>query len=115
MSSAAEAELGAIFITSKEIVPIRQTLIEMGWPYPPTPIKTDNSTETGVVNDTFIARKNKSTELWLHWLIRREAQQQFRFYWDPGSKNWADYSNKHHPTIYHESKRPLFSGAAHKL
>ena len=29
MSSAAEAELGAIFITAKRLVPMRQTLIEM--------------------------------------------------------------------------------------
>ena len=30
MSSAAKAELGTIFITAKELVPMRQTLIEMG-------------------------------------------------------------------------------------
>ena len=34
MSSAAEYEMGALFITAKEIVPIRQTLIGMGWPQP---------------------------------------------------------------------------------
>ena len=41
MSSAAEAELGAIFITAKELVPIRQALTDMGWPQPPTPIQTE--------------------------------------------------------------------------
>ena len=51
MSSAAEYELGAIFITSKELVPMRKTLIEMGWPHPPTPIQTDNSTAADVVNE----------------------------------------------------------------
>ena len=36
MSSAAEAELGALYITFKEMVSIRQKLIEMGWKqYPP--------------------------------------------------------------------------------
>ena len=30
MSSAAEAELARLFITAKDMVPIRQTLIEMG-------------------------------------------------------------------------------------
>ena len=30
MTSAAEAELGALFVTAKELVPIRQTLKEMG-------------------------------------------------------------------------------------
>ena len=31
MYSAAEAELGMLHIMAKEMVPIRQTLIEMGW------------------------------------------------------------------------------------
>ena len=30
---------------------MRQTLIEMGWPQPPTPIQTDNTTAKGVVNN----------------------------------------------------------------
>ena len=57
MSSAAKAGLGAIFITAKELVTMRQTLIEVGWPQPPTLIQTDNSTEAGVVNYTIIAWK----------------------------------------------------------
>ena len=35
ISSAAEVELGYTLITAKKIVPMRQTLIEMGWPQPP--------------------------------------------------------------------------------
>jgi hypothetical protein len=54
MTSAAEAELGALFVTAKELVPIRQTLIEMGWKHPMTPIQTDNTTAAGVVNNTII-------------------------------------------------------------
>jgi hypothetical protein len=38
MSSAAEAELGALYITAKELIPIRHTIIEMGWKQPITPI-----------------------------------------------------------------------------
>eukprot|EP00804_Cyclotella_cryptica_P009041 CCRYP_003144-RB/>CCRYP_003144-RB protein AED:0.42 eAED:0.43 QI:0/0/0/1/0/0/2/0/355 len=33
-SSAAESELAALFICAKEMVPLRQSLIEMGWPQP---------------------------------------------------------------------------------
>ena len=115
MSSASEAELGAIFITAKELLPMRQTLIDMGCPKPPTQIQTDNSTAAGVVNETIIALKTKSMDLQLHCLRCRESQQKFIFYWAPGSNNWADCSTKYHPPIYQESKRPLFSGAAHKL
>jgi hypothetical protein len=38
MSSASKAELGALYTTAKEMVPLRQTLIEMSWLQPHTPI-----------------------------------------------------------------------------
>ena len=41
MASAAEAEMAALFITAKNIIPLRHTLIEMGWPQPQTPIQYD--------------------------------------------------------------------------
>ena len=74
-----------------------QTLIETGWPQPPSPIQTDNCTASGVVNDTIISRKIKSMDLRLHWLRCHEAQQQFHSYWAPGSNNWAEYSTKNNP------------------
>jgi hypothetical protein len=110
MTSAAEAELGALFVTAKELVPIRQTLIEMGWKQPMTPIQTDNTTAAGVVNNTIIPKRSKSMDLRFWWLKCREAQQQFRFYWAPGRNNWGDYSTKHHPPIYHESNRARCAG-----
>jgi hypothetical protein len=44
MSSAAKAELGALYTTAMEMVPPCQTLIKMGWLQPCTPIQTDKST-----------------------------------------------------------------------
>jgi hypothetical protein len=73
MSSATKAELGALYIAAKEMVPLRQTLNEMGWPQPRTPIQTDNSTAVGVTNHTIVPRKTKSTDLCLCWLQCREA------------------------------------------
>ena len=84
MSSASEAELGALYITAKEMVPVRQKLIEMGWKQPPSPIQTDNLAAAVLVNKTIIQRKSKSLDLRFHWLICRELQGQFRFYWIPG-------------------------------
>ena len=109
MTYAAEAELGALYITAQKMVPTRQTFIEMGWPQPPTPIQTDNTTAEGVVNNKIVTKKLKSMDLRLHWLRCREAQKQFRFYWDKGPNNWGDYHTKQHPPVYHESKRPLFA------
>jgi hypothetical protein len=50
MSSAAEAELGALYLNAKETVYLRQILHEIGHYQPPTPIQTDNTTAEGVVN-----------------------------------------------------------------
>jgi hypothetical protein len=105
MSSAAEAELAALFLTSKELVPLRQTLEEMGWPQPKTPVQTDNSTAVGVTNNTIVPKRTKSMDMRFHWLRCRAAQNQFRYYWAKGPDNEGDYSTKHHPDIYHESKR----------
>jgi hypothetical protein len=38
VSSAAKAELGTLYTTAKEMVPLRQTLIKMGWPQQTTPL-----------------------------------------------------------------------------
>ena len=47
-SSAAEAELGALFKNIKEGRVIRLTLEEMGHPQPPTPVHCDNETAVGI-------------------------------------------------------------------
>ena len=49
MSSAAEAELGALFINCRESIPARHALEIMGHKQPPTPVHTDNTTYLGVV------------------------------------------------------------------
>jgi len=110
MSSASEAELGAMFITAQAMVPIRNTLEEMGWPQKRSPIQTDNSAAAGVVNNTIVPRHLKAMDRRLHWLWCRDSQGQFRYYWAPGSSNWGDYSTKHHPPIYHTTHRQQFAG-----
>ena len=97
ISSASEAELGAIFITAQEMVVMRQTLEEMKWPQPKSPIQTDKSAAAGVVNNNTAPRKLKTMYRRLHWIRCREAQGQFRYYWASGNLNWGDYSTKHHP------------------
>jgi len=105
MASAAEAELAACFITAKEMVPMRQTLIEMGWPQPPSPVQTDNSTAVGFINKTIVPRRIKSMDMRFYWLRCRESQGQFRWYWAPGPTNEGDYGTKNHPPIHHIAKR----------
>ena len=108
MSSAAEAELGALYINAREVIPLRHLLLEMGHPQPPTPIQTDNSTALGVVNNTIQPKRTKAMDMRFHWLRCRINQQQFRPYWRAGATNLADYVTKHHPAIHHQAVRPLF-------
>ena len=109
MFSASEAELGAMFITAQEMVAMRQNLQEMKWPQPKYPLQTENSAAAGVVNNNIVPRKLKTMDRRLHWLRCREAQGQFRYYWASGNLNWGDYSTKHHPPLYNESRRIQFS------
>jgi len=108
MSSAAEAELGALFINCREAVPARHTLEEMGHKQPPTPMQTDNTTALGVVTNNIASKRLKSMDMKLHWLRCRAAQKQFRHFWRPGPSNNADYVTKHHAPIHHRVVRAKY-------
>ncbi len=84
MLSAAEAELGALFLNAKEAVIIRQILTEMGHPQPRTPIQTDNTMAEAVVNNRVQPKRLKAMDMRIHWLKCREAQGQFKIHWRPG-------------------------------
>ena len=108
--SAAEAEIGALFMVAQDMVPLRNMLNEMGWPQPRSPIQTDNSTANGYVNNTIVVKRLKAADMRIDWLRCREAQGQFRIYWDKGPNNNADYHTKRHPPAYHIAKRPTHAG-----
>jgi hypothetical protein len=59
MALAAKAELAALFIAAHEMVPHRQTLINMGWPQPRSPIQTDISMANGVTNNAIVPKRAK--------------------------------------------------------
>eukprot|EP00804_Cyclotella_cryptica_P022419 CCRYP_021142-RA/>CCRYP_021142-RA protein AED:0.48 eAED:0.48 QI:0/0/0/1/0/0/3/0/284 len=107
-SSAAEAELGALYINSRETIPIRHLLEEMGHAQPPTPIQIDNSTAHDVVNKTIQPKHTKAMDMIFHWLRCRTNQKQFRIYWRAGASNLADYVIKHHVPIHHCTIRALY-------
>jgi len=68
MASAAKSELAALFVTAREMMPHRQTLIAMGWPQPKTPFQTDNSTAVGVTNKTIVPCRAKMMDMHFWWL-----------------------------------------------
>ena len=108
MSSAAEAELGVLYINAREAVPMRTLLEEMGHPQPKTPIQTDNTTAIGVVTNNVQPRRTKAMDMRFHWLRDRAARDQFRWLWRPGTTNLADYWTKHHCPAHHQAMRPEF-------
>ena len=77
MASAAEAELGALYINAKKAVPMRITLEEMGHQQPMTSMQTDNTTALGVATNNVQPQRTKAMDMRFHWLRDREAQQQF--------------------------------------
>ena len=74
-ASAAEAELGALFLNAREAKVLRITLQELGHPQPPTPIHVDNTTEVGIVNNTIKRQRSRAMEMRYFWLIDKYCQK----------------------------------------
>ena len=96
MSSAAEAELGALYINAQEAVYLQQILTKMGHTQPRMPIQTDNTMAERVINNKIQPKCTKAMDMHFHWLRNQEAQDQFKIYWRPGKTNLAVYYTKHH-------------------
>ena len=91
MASAAEAELAALFMNGQEAVALRNCLEAMGYPQPPTPMKTDNITANGIINNTMKQKRSKAIDVRFYWLRDRVKQGQFYVYWESGKTNHGDY------------------------
>lgn len=107
-ASAAESELGALFVNAKEGKVIRLILHELGHKQPATPIHCDNSTAAGIANNTVKRQRSRSMEMRYFWIADQVARNQFNVKWHPGQENLADYYTKHHPTSHHTRVRPFY-------
>ena len=106
MSSAAKAEICALFITSRQAIPARRLLEEMSHKQPPTPIQTDNTTALGFVARNLNPKATKSTSM-RYWRIQdRSDQKQFRYYWSSGKGNRGEYWTKYFCAAHHREQRP---------
>jgi hypothetical protein len=108
MSSAAEAEMWAVFINAKEGAVLHTTLEELGHKHPPTPMVTDNTTATGYSNGTIKQKRTKAFDMRFYWIKDRVKQRQFNVDWGPGYKNLADYFTKHHSPSHHKIMREIY-------
>jgi hypothetical protein len=107
VASAAESEVGACFHNAQSGSPIRVTLTELGHTQPLTPLRTDNSTAFGIVNETIKQKRSKAMDMRYHWLTDRVHQKQFDVYWRPGRENLGDSHTKHHSAQHHKDMRRL--------
>ena len=108
LSSAAEAEVGALYLNAKEAIPIRMALQELGHPQQQTPITTDNSTAMSIANNECKQIKMKTMDMHFYWLRDTQSQDQFKYLWCPANRNLGDYYTKHHPVYHHQNMRPIY-------
>ena len=114
LSSATEAELGALFFNGKEAATIRTMLEDMGHPQLATPMQTDNSCASGISNNTVKQRRSKAIDMRFYWIQDRVKQGQFNIHWRRGSDNLADYFTKHHSPAHHRLMRSRYLLNLHK-
>ena len=105
MSSAAEAELGELFLNATNVVSIQNTLYDMNHPQPPTPIKTDNTTALCVITNIIKRKGTKAMDMRFHWVFDRINQKKLCVYWGPRLQHEIGYFTKHHQPSHHKSRR----------
>jgi hypothetical protein len=115
MSSAAEAEIGSVFLNAKEATLLRTTLEEMGHLQPPKPLQTDKTTATGYSNDTIKQIHTHAMDMRFYWVKDRVKQGQLHVYWGPGYQNLANYFAKHHSPTHQKRMREMYIHASVRL
>ena len=115
MSSALEAELGALFINFRKAIPELHALEEMGHKQPPNTIEIDNKTALVFVTNNISSKRLKYMDMKIHWLRCQEIQGKFRHYWHLGPANMGDYVTKHHAAFYHCAVQGTFLTPKFKL
>jgi hypothetical protein len=107
-ASAAESELGALFLNIKEGRVLRLTLTEMGHLQPPTPIHCDNATAVGIANETVKKHRSRPMEMRYFYSCDQVKEGNFDVQWHPGLENLGDYTTKHHDAKHHINVRPIY-------
>ena len=83
-------------------------LAEMGRQQPPTPVSTDNTAATRIVNGTAKQKRSRVIDMIFYWVRDRIRQNHFHISWEEGKNNLADYVTKHHPIWNHRKMRPRY-------
>jgi hypothetical protein len=79
------------------------------------PLRTDNSTAYGIVNETIKKKRSKAMDMRYHWLTDRVHQKQLDVFGRPGRENLGDYHTKHHSAQHQKDMRHLILHDANSL
>jgi hypothetical protein len=115
VAPAAKSGVGAYFHNTQSGAPLRITLTKLGHTQPPMPLRTDNSTAFGILNETIKQKRSKAVDMRYHWLTDRVREKQIDIYWRPGRENIGDYHTKDHSAQYHKDMRKLILHEANSL
>ena len=107
-ASAAETELGALFMCIQEERITRLILEELRHPQPATPIHCDNATAVGIVNGTVKMQRSRGIEMRYFYSCDQVQQRFFDVKWHPGQENLRDYQSKNHMGKHHVHERPMY-------
>ena len=107
-ASAAEAELGSLFLNTQEAIKLRLALDEMGHPQPPTPIHVDNSTAHGIIHETIKKQRSRAMNMRYFWTVEKQRDKTIDVSWHPGKENLGNYVTKHHSGKIHKEIRPTY-------
>jgi hypothetical protein len=113
--SAAESEVGAYLQNAQSGAPLRFNLVELSHQQHAKPLRTDNSTAFGIVNETIKQKRSKAMDMRYHWLTHRVRKKQFDVYCLPGKDNIGYYHTKHQAVQHHKDMRPLILHQANSL
>ena len=105
VSSASEAEVGAIFLNAQAAVSTSGTLLDLGYPQAATPIITDNTTAAGFANNSIRLKRSKAMDMRINWIQDRTRNGEYAVSWAPGLDNLADYYTKAHPAAIYRERR----------
>jgi hypothetical protein len=108
VASAAEAELGALFINCQEGLIFKSTLEDLGHPQPKISVHCDNATAISIANNTIKWHRLQAMEMRYFWTSEKDAQNVYLFKCYPGMENHADYQSKHHPGAHHTAVWPYY-------
>ena len=101
MTAASEAKSGTLYEKSKIVFPLQNNSQEMRCPQKETPLITENSKASGIVNKSIQPQTNLAVYILFHGVTYQCEKKQSKVSWDPVTTSLGDYSINHPPPPPH--------------